>query len=221
MQVDFTLQGATPLLMHYDSVEWADVMASWRIDPANKARSVARDDRSPWWTWIGYLYHDGKHVSMPAQNIMACLLKAGGQVVMKRQTTYKSLTQSGLFIHTEHCKFFCADRQIEFAPILSAMEDADFEFKAAQGLAKENGFLLDVRRGSVGSSKHIRVRPRFDDWRVDGRMEVIADADIKLPTLKTIFEIAGSRMGLCDWRPSAPKKPGPYGRFTVDLKKVK
>jgi hypothetical protein len=33
--------------------------------------------------------------------------------------------------------------------------------------------------------------------------------------VKEIVEKAGKKAGLGDWRPSAPKKPGPYGTFEL------
>lgn len=59
--------GLTPLLMHSDDVEWSDSIKAWRDDPANKRFKVAGDDRSPAWTWIGYLWHDGTVVGIPAE----------------------------------------------------------------------------------------------------------------------------------------------------------
>ena len=48
-----TLVGETPLLMHQDNLAWEDAMMQWRKDPANKKVSVAGDDRSPAFRWIG------------------------------------------------------------------------------------------------------------------------------------------------------------------------
>ena len=35
-------------------------------------------------------------------------------------------------------------------------------------------------------------------------------------TFEQIADIAGHRIGMGDWRPSAPKVPGPFGRFVVE-----
>ena len=74
-----TLVGETPLLMHQDNLAWEDVMAQWRKDPANKKASVAGDDRSPAFRWIGNLYTDNGVVSIPSDNLMT-LLREGGSL---------------------------------------------------------------------------------------------------------------------------------------------
>jgi len=61
-QYQVTLKGLTPLLMHSDNLAFSERVTAWQKAPENKANSKAGDDRSPAWTWIGYLYHDGKHV---------------------------------------------------------------------------------------------------------------------------------------------------------------
>ena len=76
-QYQVTLKGLTPLLMHSDNLAFSERVQAWQKAPENKANSKAGDDRSPAWTWIGYLYHDGKHVGIPADNLMTMLREAG------------------------------------------------------------------------------------------------------------------------------------------------
>lgn len=44
---EVTITGKTPLILHHDNIEWADQMARWGLDPRNKAKSKAGDDRTP------------------------------------------------------------------------------------------------------------------------------------------------------------------------------
>jgi len=46
MEYKFKLTGATPLLVHADDVEKADLLKAWRKNPENKNLSVPGDDRS-------------------------------------------------------------------------------------------------------------------------------------------------------------------------------
>ena len=78
------------------------------------------------------------------------------------------------------------------------------------------GFRLFVKRAKIGTSKHVRVRPRFDSWQIQGTINVLSP-DISWEVLNTLFELAG-RVGICDWRPGC-KTPGPYGMFAAKLKK--
>lgn len=72
-----TLTGKTPLLMHADSIEWADEMDRWKSN-ANKKGSRAGDDRSPAYRWLGCLYHDGTNVGVPNDNLMRALMEGSG-----------------------------------------------------------------------------------------------------------------------------------------------
>src|SRR5690606_31225901 len=75
-----TITGKTPLLMHWDNIEWADRMAAWKDDPKNQKLSKAGEDRTPAWRWIGSMYHDDDKVSMPSDNLMRCFMEGGAMV---------------------------------------------------------------------------------------------------------------------------------------------
>ncbi len=210
--VEFELKGIMPLLMHQDDVEQADTLIAWRKDPANKSISTPGDDRSPAWSWMTYAYNDGKNLVMPSHNIMVCLRSAGTQMIMKRMKTFKEASQNGLLITTEFCEFRNNGQQIKISDI-NKMRKKPFAEQSA--MAKDMGFVLDVRRAKVGTSKHVRVRPRFDDWTVKGSIMILAN-EITPEVLEQMFSLAG-RGGLCDWRPSC-KTPGPYGMFEATLK---
>lgn len=211
MQVRFELTGITSLLMHNDDVEAADRLQRWRKDPTNKGISVPGDDRSPAWTWQTYLYHDGSHVAMPSQNIMVCLRQAGTQMILKKQKTYKEVSQSGMGITTEFVPFLSGGRQIAMQEII-ALQDKPFIDQS--DACRAIGFRLFAKRARIGTSKNIRVRPRFDQWSVSGEITVVAP-ELTLPVVRQLFEIAG-RVGLCDWRPGC-KTPGPFGMFTSEV----
>ena len=58
---ELTFKGLNPLIQHNDNLTFAEAIKAWRDDPANAALSINGDDRSPPWTWIGYLYHNGEY----------------------------------------------------------------------------------------------------------------------------------------------------------------
>lgn len=39
-QYSVKLEGLTPLLMHWDNIEWADQMDAWKSDPSNKGNNI-------------------------------------------------------------------------------------------------------------------------------------------------------------------------------------
>ena len=210
----FTLSGFMPLLMHADNIEGSDELQEWRKQPANKGMSVAGDDRTPPWTWQTYCYHDGEHIVMPAENVMVALRQAGAQMILKKQKTFKEITQSGLLICTEACEFKNDGKQIKWSDVL-AMRDKTF--KEQSDTCKKLGFELFPKRARVGTSKHIRVRPKFSKWQVSGEIMVLKP-EINAEILKQLFELAG-KAGLCDWRPSG-KTPGPYGQADADVAEI-
>ena len=219
-RASFELTGTTPLLMHWDNIDGGDELKAWRQATENKDLSVPGDDRSPPWTWHKYVYTDGQRVAMPADNIMSALMNGGAQIIIKKQKTFKELSQSGILIDQEYCEFhFDGDKQLT-AAALAELYDMSFVLQAEA--VKKLGFRLFAKRAKVGQSKHVRIRPRFETWSVRGELQVTNAAEVVLTfdVLERIFSFAG-KAGLCDWRPSSPKRPGPYGMFTAVVKKLK
>ena len=209
MRIEFELRGITALLMHQDDVEASDRLSAWRKDPKNKGVSTAGDDRSPAWTWQTYCYHDGKHLAIPSANLMVALRQAGGQMILKKQKTFKEISQSGMFVEQEFLSFKCGDplRHVSTTAIAST---AGKSFEEQSSAARDLGFRLFVKRAKVGTSKHVRVRPRFDAWSVSGSLTTVAP-ELTVEVVRQLFTLAG-RVGIGDWRPGC-KTPGPFGMF--------
>lgn len=88
-------------------------------------------------------------------------------------------------------------------------------------LTKEKRFRFR-KAVTVGAAKVMRTRPLIPTgWRAE--IEVDLDAElIDVDQFRDICDIAGLRIGLGDWRPGAPRVPGPFGRFSViEFKEVK
>lgn len=216
MKFEFVLTGQMPILFHADDIVAADALKEWRENPENANQSIRGDDRSPPWTWMTYLYSDGEFLSIPGDNLMAALRWAGAKLILKKTTTYKVLSQSGLVLASEYIDFSGPLGPVKMADIdnLKSMSFSE-QSRAVQDL----GFSLFVKRAKVEKKKHARVRARFKDWSASGVIEIL-NPDIKPDALSKIFDIAGIG-GLLDWRPSSPEKPGPFGRFTAKLKQIK
>jgi hypothetical protein len=208
------LTGKTAILFHRDDVEAADERKLWQTDPENQGASVKGDDRSPPWTWQSYLHSDGEHVAIPQDVIMKMLAEAGKKVPTgKGPGTFKSLSQSGIFPDSEFFTFTTGGRQIRMADI-EAMKDEPFSVQAQ--MVRKLGFQLFVKPCRPGASRHIRVRPRFNAWQVEG-VVTVTEPTITDTILTRLFEIGGKYCGLLDWRPNSKKAPGPYGTFTVEV----
>lgn len=206
-----------PMIMHADNIEWADRMEEWKNEPANKARSKAGDDRTPPWRWIGCLNFDDPEtgiITIPSEYIMRCIMGGAAEVPTgKGRKTFKEQSQSGILSRELHWPLYVNGRTISMSAIQQLMTLATFKqhIEAAHDL----GFKLFVKRARIGSSKHIRVRPRFYNWSTVGEL-IIIDDQINDKVLTNILDIAGRLKGLGDWRPSA-KTPGPFGTFKAEI----
>ena len=180
--------------------------------------SVAGDDRTPAWRWIGNLYHEKGRVVIPSDNLMTVLREGGKKVSTgKGQQTFKAQTQSGIIIDQSAWILTSNGAEIPFEPIKGLIGENDFE--RHEELAMELGFELFVKRAKIGAAKHVRVRPRFDAWSVSGSLTVL-DESITGATLDSILLMAGTYCGIGDWRPSSPKSPGPFGKFTATIQEA-
>ena len=216
-QYTVTLTGKTPLLMHYDNIEWADFMAEWKDQPENKKLSKAGDDRTPAWRWLGSCYHDGHALCIPQDNIMRCMMEGGAMVPVpggKMGKTFKSQTQSGMMSIEPVWPLLIGGALVPWAEVEGLKDKQNFaDHKKA---VADLGFSLLIKRAKIGTSKHIRVRPQFAaGWSVTGTLAVW-DEQIDEKSLRSILDFAGQYKGLGDWRPGG-KTPGPYGTFEAKI----
>lgn len=209
-QYNIRIEGLSPLILHADNIPWRESIKKWQKDPANKKYSVAGDDRSPAWTWIGCLYHDDKRVGMPSDNLMT-LIREGAKKCPtgKGNQSFKQMSQSGIIVDEFAWAIFVDGKEVPIAPVEKLINEMDFSQHEA--LAKELGFELFVKSARIGQAKHVRVRPLFRNWSISGTVTVLEEL-ITTEVLTDIFSIAAAQVGLGDWRPGSPSAPGPYGR---------
>jgi len=217
-----TITGTQPLLLHHDDIEWADRMDAWKSNPDNKKNSVPGDDRTPPFRWIGCLYHDKENVIIPTENIMRSLMEGAAMVMVpkgRNGKTFKAQSQSGILPDGIGWTLLVRNgKKVPIAPILELIDQPNKLFHAHTKEAEKMGFDLFSKRAKIGTSKHIRVRPRFLNWSATGTLTVI-DPQITEEVLTNIFDCAGSYKGLGDWRPSS-KTPGTWGTFSADVKAI-
>lgn len=217
MLFNFCLTGVTPLLLHPDDIEASDRIKEWQDDPKKKNLSKKGDDRTPAWVWKTRCPTDGEDVVVPTDYLMACLRTAGAKIKMPgghSNKTFKSESQSGLLITSLYLPIDIDGKTIKAADIEAIQGEANFpEHKAA---VEKLGFKLFVKRAKIGQAKHIRVRPRFDTWKLSGQIKILLP-EITEDILRQMFELAGRYVGIGDWRPSSPRSPGQFGCFTATL----
>lgn len=214
---DIVITGTQPLLMHADDIDWADTMEKWRSDKNNKKTSKAGDDRTPAFRWLGSLYRDNSGtVVLPTENIMRALMEGGASVPVPGQArkTFKSQSQSGIMPRAIGWPLLVNGKTVPAEPLRKLEREADFGVH--RQAVEDLGFSLFLKRARIGTSKHIRVRPRFDRWAAQGQLVVIDD-QITDEVLTDILEVAGKYKGLGDWRPSG-RTPGVFGTFTAEVR---
>ena len=212
---EFELQGLTPLLMHHDNIALADQLTEWRKDSRNKNISKAGDDRSPPWAWHTYLYHDGEHLAIPSINLWTVFRDAATSKSLKGQKSFKEAAAAGIYIEQEYLPLMNNGKKIPIGPI-EAMREKSFNEQMAA--VKKLGFELLSKRAQVGTSKHLRVRPKFNNWSLSGTL-LVNVPEINGTVLRDIGDIAGRYKGLGDGRPGS-RKPWPYGVFSVTFKEI-
>lgn len=213
--VTIALKGLMPLLMHADNIEWADQMDEWKNNPDNKSKSKAGDDRTPVWRWMGALNHDGNVITIPSENIMACIMQGAAQVLTGQgKKTFKAQSQSGLLCTDFHWPLVLNGQSAVAMSDVEALRTKKTFSEQVEGV-RALGFDLFIKRVKIGMAKHIRVRPRFDQWAAKGQITIMDEA-ITPKILQTILDIAGKYKGLGDWRPGG-KTPGPWGMFEAKV----
>lgn len=205
------IEGLSPLLMHHNNLMARDAIAA-----KGRKGGKAGDDRFPVDTWKSYLYEDGSQIVIPAENFLAALLKAGSGVSIGKMKTLKSASQA-IFFDAPFVPLNVGGGVVSKADV----DAIDGTFVDHCDLAKSLGFELHVKPCSVNGKSHVRVRPLFRHWAASLTFET-NDADLLASEtrLSDLWEGAG-RAGIGDWRPSSPKKPGPYGRFKATVSPLK
>jgi hypothetical protein len=187
MEFTITMTGTAPLLMH--NIRLADPLDTFAkaLKRVTSKRTKTEDDHEEMarTEFYGGLYLDpdvGPFV--PGENVQKCLIEGA------RINKLGKSVERGLFIHTD------------VNPLAyTGPRDAD-------GLWKNENFRhrAAVR---VGTSRTMRCRPMFRQWRCEAR-GILDTSQLNLDDLRSIADNAGAMIGLGDRRPR-------FGRFTCEI----
>jgi len=185
--IKFRFSGTSPLMMHSDR-------GANPLDPevqkhkeltSNKQKSISDYKEVAWSEYRLSIYHneaDGPFI--PAQNIDKALVEAATK--NKLGKNFKSSVQ---VIDTQIPLLYKGPRTI-------------------QGLY-DDGSFVDIRTVKVNMVRIVRVRPLFREWSLEFSV-AFDDTIVNRSAIVLAAEIAGSRIGLGDYRPR-------YGRFTTEV----
>jgi len=187
--ITVTCRGLTPLLMNRIPPETLEQVRTKAKKPKTAQRpAVPRDEAIP------KLYVTAEGVPyLPTENLLSCLVAAGQSVRLdgKRQVSTAKSTVLPAFLSLEE----------RFLPLFVHGTDA------------APAWEVDMRpgRNPNGGELVCLVRPRFDQWAF--RVTATADLDeVGINIIRELFDVAGKRIGLGDFRPS---RKGMFGKFVV------
>ena len=178
------LSGTRPLLMH--SARLADPLDKVTRELASltrkRAKTAADHEIIARTEWAGGLWLSNGKPCLPSEAINAVFVEAA------RTRKRGKAAAAG----------FCC------------LGPAPLEYSGPEDLAelwKDEAFRLRTAVMLIGKSRTIRTRPRFPEWKAVVAVECVTGL-IEEDEVLELFEIAGFRIGIGDWRPK-------YGRFTV------
>jgi hypothetical protein len=177
------LSGERPLLMH--SSRLADPLDPITIEldrlTRKRDKTIADHEQISRVEWHGGLWLRDDKPCIPAEAIEAAFVAAAKTRRKGKQAKAGFLCTVSPFVEYEGP-----------ADLTSLWEDKAFRFR----------FPV-----SINDSKVMRTRPRFPRWSVAVEAEFLPSL-LNRNDVMEIFEIAGFREGLGDWRPK-------FGRFSV------
>lgn len=182
VKVKVTCKGKSPLLMNPATEDLLESLRSGVRKQLDKNRSAEEMAEEK-------IIKNGKgEIGLPIEYLLAAL-KGGGRLVKNGKKQISTATSTTLFA-------------------LMEFEEIFLPFKN-----QEAKMTPDMRKGKLpkdGTAVAI-VRPRFDEWEFTVTITLNPE-ELDQSIAKKLFEEAGSKIGLGDFRPSCN---GPFGRFMV------
>lgn len=182
VRVEVTLVGKTPIMFNRLTMEQLEGIRDHTRAPTKAAKPSKEVEAKQ----KLYFSKDDKPC-LPVENLLACLIDAGRFVKYEGKKQLSTRTDTML-------------------PAFIILEDPYYEIES------EAGWTVDFRAGKNDAGKVVAlVRPRFDDWKLAISIQ-IDTAEIDPSKIRELFEVAGKRIGLCEFRPA---RKGIYGQFQV------
>lgn len=191
MLVHVVCRGTSPLLMNRMSESTLEGLRT-KVKKAKNADvghvRTPREDAEP------KVYTHGGQPMIPGENLMACLIAAG--VFVRLDAKRQISTGKGTIL-----------------PGMMALLDFVLPLHEP-GTETPSRWEADVRKGTNpnGGEAVAICRPRFDSWSFKCRIE-IDETQIGENAIRNLWDLAGKRVGLGDFRPA---RKGIFGQFVVE-----
>lgn len=191
-----TLRSLGPMLLHNGRLADPLDHATRALADASKKRGKSAEDHEAVAAaeFAGSLYYSTKigRVAIPAMMIEAAIRDGGKAHKLGKTMRYSVSVRSTI--------------GSEDAPVFDIPLDYDGPTKPEDLYADQR--FRDRRQVSVGQSKVMRTRPRFDEWSLTFIVDIDAES-VDPAVVHRALEMAGRRVGIGDFRPT-------FGRFIVD-----
>ncbi len=182
-------KGITPLLMN--PLTHDVLMSLWTKEKPSKTAPRPTIQEAAEKKANAYKDADGNYF-IPVSALHACLKHAGRDVRLdgRKQVSTATSTKMSSFMTLDATQF------------------------TLEGLDPERPWEADARPGKNpnGGEAVCIVRPRFDTWEFTANITIFT-SEIAEATIRELFDKAGRRAGLLDFR---PQKGGVFGQFVVE-----
>jgi hypothetical protein len=133
-----------------------------------------------------------------------------GNYYVPGEALYAALMNAGQFMRLDGKRQISTSKSTNL-PGLMTLED---RILVLGGLDKKQPFEVDIKAGKNpnGGEAVCIVRPRFDEWEFTAHITIFTN-EIGEEVIRELFDKAGRRCGLLDFRPN---RKGIYGQFVVD-----
>ena len=128
-----------------------------------------------------------------------------GEVIMPQPCIFQTIIQGGSFFKAGRSKITTQKSSLIPACVQIPAEYLTLEY--------EEDWTVDSRpvRIPATGGRIMRHRPKFEDWSFTFPCQ-LDDDDINAKLFREIVDVAGRKVGLCDYRPATK---GPFGTFVV------
>lgn len=192
MNIEITLKGNSPLLMHNPRMVDPEFSLNRQIKTITAKRKKTDEDLKAIerLEWYGGLYEENGVVVQPVAKVRKCLVNTA-KIMKLGKGIERTLTLDGLTTPLIH----------------DGPDDIDELFALERFHSR-----LSV---GVGGKRVMRVRPSFFPWAMTVSGVFVTDAGVNFDDLQRIVALAGSVEGVGDNRVNG------YGRFDAQIKEAK
>lgn len=208
--------GVTPFIMDADNFEEQEKLEEWIREHPEESKKG--DDRTPPWRWKLKFHTDDVQVVVPCDMVIAAIAGAGNEIPKtgRGRKSYKYEALHNICPLDDYHPILVGTKRKK--PVLVAdITEIEGSFVEQMAAVRDLGFRLFVKRARPrGTSRHIRVRPRFEEYEFTVRLCVTGNTISR----ELLTQIVNRMDSWGNWS-RRQTKPGPFGKTKAILKEIK